>query len=228
MKKVILIFVLITLLSSCKKADAAATELCDGCVTFYFENPQPVNDSELRRFPSKFIGLYMASDSTFLRIDDDRIYREFFLKFRFHRQKMDSLKTQYDLVDGKLITKDTKDEFDVFKRGDSIELVMKKIDTIFRLSYNQKAKRIDGQLVLSNRDSVFWEIEIMSLEKNILKIKDIYLREDLTKLDSVSVIKGKRLDSISYLIKPARREFKNILKIKHLGTDREYDRVLNN
>lgn len=228
MKKVIFVLAIIILIISCRKADAAATEVCDHCLAFYFENPQPVNDSELRGFPSKFKGLYMTSDSTFLRIDDDRIYREFFFKFRVHKQKMDSLKSEYDLVDGKLITKDTKDKFDVFKRGDSIELVIKKIDTIFRLSYNQKAKHIDGQLVLSTRDSIFWDIKTIALEKNILKIKHFYLRDDLTKLDSVTLIKGKMLDSTSYLIKPTRREFKNILKIKKLGTDQEYDKILDN
>ncbi|MEL1255475.1 hypothetical protein AAEO57_16915 [Flavobacterium sp. DGU38] len=95
----------------------------------------------------------------------------------------------------------------------------------FRLSYNHKAKRIDGQLVLSTRDSVFWKMEVVSLDNNILKIKDVYLRDDLTKLDSVTVIKGKRLDSISYLIKPTRGEFKKILKIKKLGFDQEYTKV---
>ena len=79
--------------------------------------------------------------------------------------------------------------------------------------------------MLSRRDSVFWNIQTIALEKNILKIKDIYLKEDLKKLDSVTVIKGKMLDSTSYLIKPTRREFKKILKIKNLGTDEEYIKV---
>lgn len=70
MKKIILIIVVIVL-TSCKKADATAT--CDDCLAFYFENPQPVNNSELRNFPSKFKGLYMTLDSTFLRIEDDKI-----------------------------------------------------------------------------------------------------------------------------------------------------------
>lgn len=139
---------------------------------------------------------------------------------------MDSLKSEYDLVDGELITKDTKEKFDVFKKGDSIELVKKSIDTLFRLSYNQKIKRIDGHLVLSIRDSVFWKIEIVSLEKNVLKFKNIYSPEDLKKLDSVTDIKGKMLDSLSYLIKPTRKEFKNILKTKNLGDDRQYTKVL--
>lgn len=226
MKKIILILVLLVVLTSCKKADAAATEVCDGCFTFYFQNPQPDNDSELICFPDKFKGLYRNSDSIFIRIEDDRILKEYFFKFKVHRQKMDSLKSEYNLADGKLITKDTKDKFDIKVVGDSIELSQKIIDTLFRLSYNQKVKRISGQLVLSTRDSVFWTIQTIALEKDILKIRHIYLKEDLKKLDSVTVINSKMLDSTSYLMKPTRREFKDILKIKNLGTNLQYDKVL--
>ena len=223
MKKIFLILILLIVSSSCKKADAEP--MCDGCLTFYFENPQPINDSELNSFPSKFKGLYMNSDSTFLRIEENRILREYFYKFKFHRQEMDSLKSEYNLIDGKLIAKDTKEKFDIHRKGDSIELVRKDIDTIFRLSYNQKAKRINGHLVLSTRDSIFWKIRIIALEKNILKMKYIYLPEDLKKLDSVTAIKGKMLDSLSYLIKPTRKEFKNFLNIKDVGSDQEYTRI---
>ena len=222
MKKIIFILILLVISSSCKKADAAADY--DG-IKFYFENPQPINDSELNSFPSKFKGLYMTQDSTFLRIDDDRILREYFYKFKVHRKKMDSLKSEYNLVDGKLITKDTKEKFDIKVVGDSIELSQKNTDVLYRLSYNQKAKRIDGNLVISTRDSIFWETEIVSLENNVLRFKSIYQPEDLLKLDSVTAIKGKMLDSLSYLMKPTRKEFKSILKIKNLGVDREYTKV---
>lgn len=223
MKKIFIILIVIVVLTSCRKAEAEA-EPYDS-FTFYFENPQPINDSELNIFPAKFKGVYQSKDSTFLKIEESRIIREYFYKFRFHRQKMDSLKSEYDLIDGKLITKDTKIKFDILKKGDSIELITKSIDTIFRLSYNQKAKRIDGQLVLSTRDSIFWEAEIVSLENNVLRFKSIYQPEDLSKLDSVTAIKGKMLDSLSYLMKPTRKEFKSILKIKNLGVDREYTKV---
>jgi hypothetical protein len=139
---------------------------------------------------------------------------------------MDSLKSEYNLVDGKLITSDTKDKFDIKVVGDSIELSQKIEDTLYRLSYNEKVKRINGQLILSTRDSLFWQIEMISLEKNVLKFKSIYLPQDLQKLNSITAIKGKMLDSLSYLIKPTRKEFKNILKIKNLGNDREYTKVL--
>ncbi|MFB3387350.1 hypothetical protein [Flavobacterium sp. LAR06] len=223
MKKMILVVILMVLSSSCKKAEAAAEPY--GSFSFYFESPQPINDSELNSFPSKFKGLYMTSDSTFLRIEDSRIVREYFYKFKVHRKEMDSLKSEYDLVDGKLITRDTKDKFDIKVVGDSIELSQKNTDVLYRLSYNQKVKRVDGNLVLSTRDSIFWEAEIVSLEHNVLRFKSIYQPEDLSKLDSVTAIKGKMLDSLSYLMKPTRKEFKTILKIKNLGVDREYTKV---
>ena len=223
MKKIFLILIIIVVSTSCRKADAAAEPY--GSLSFYFENPQPINNSELNSFPSKFKGLYMSPDSTFLRIESDRILREYFFKFKVDRKEMDSLKSEYDLVDGKLITKDTKNKFDIKIVGDSIEVSQKITDTLYRLSYNQKVKRIEGYLVLSTRDSIFWEIEMISLEKNVLKFKSIYLPEDLQKLDSVTSIKGKMLDSLSYLIQPTRKEFKNILKTKKIGNDREYTKV---
>nr|WP_315220963.1 hypothetical protein [uncultured Flavobacterium sp.] len=221
MKKNFLILALLIITGSCRKADAIA---CDGCLTFYFTDPQPLNDSELNGFPSKFRGLY-ENDSTFIRIEEDRILKEYFYKSRFHKKFLDSLKQDYNVLGNQIIDNQTNEKLDLYTKGDSLEIVKKNIDTLFRFSYNQKAKRINGQLVLSFRDSIFWTIRTISLEKNILRLKDIYLPEDLTKLDSVTTTKGKMLDSISYLIKPTRKEFKNILKIKHLGTDFEYNKV---
>jgi hypothetical protein len=110
-------------------------------------------------------------------------------------------------------------------KGDSIELIEKHIDTLFRFSLYQKAKRIDGQLILSSKDSIFWRIQFLSIEKNILRFKNLYEREDLKKLDSVTKVKSKMLDSTSYLIKQTRSEFKKILKIKNLGFDQEYQKI---
>ncbi|MDP5201553.1 hypothetical protein [Flavobacterium sp. DG2-3] len=224
MKKLVLILAIIILISSCKKADAAA-ECVLGCVIFYFDNPQPDNDSELNRFPNKFRGLYVNPDSTFIRIEEDRILREYYNKIKVHKLTLDSTKAKYDIVDGKLIAKDTKYKYDMLSKGDSVELIQKNIDTLFRFSLFEKAKRIDGQLILSRKDSIFWNVQFVSIDKNILKFKHFNDRKDLKKLDSVTKIKGKMLDSISYLIKPTRSEFKKILKIKDLGYDTEYKMV---
>ena len=222
MKKTILIIAIITLIISCKKADFPA---CDDCVVLFFENPQPNKDSELDRFPNKFRGLYMNTDSTFIRIEESRILKEYFYKFKVNKLTLDSTKSEYDIVDGKFITKDTKDKFDMLSKGDSIELIQKHIDTLFRFSLYEKAKRIDGQLILSRKDSIFWRIEFLSIDKSKLKFKNLHERADLKKLDSATKVKGKMLDSTSYLIKPTRSEFKKILKIKNLGFDQEYNKV---
>lgn len=194
---------------------------------FYFENPQPDKDSELDHFPNKFRGLYINPDSTFIKIEEDRILREYYNKFKIHKFKLDSIKSEYDIVDGKLMTKDTKDKFDMLYKGDSIELIQKHIDTLFRFSFYEKAKRVDGQLILSRKDSIFWNVEFISIDKNTLKFKNLHDKKDIKKLDSVTRTKAKVLDSTSYLIKPTRSEFKKIFKIKDLGYDSEYKKIFN-
>ncbi|KRD09938.1 hypothetical protein ASE21_09440 [Flavobacterium sp. Root901] len=110
-------------------------------------------------------------------------------------------------------------------KGDSIELIQKQIDTLFRFSLYNKAKRIDGQLILSRKDSIFWTSQFLSIQNNTIKFKRLCEEKDLRKLDSVTKTKGKMLDSTSYLVKPTRSEFKKILKIKNLGFDREYKKI---
>ncbi|KAF2331751.1 hypothetical protein [Flavobacterium ginsenosidimutans] len=221
MRKIFLILVLIIVSVSCKKADAEAE--CYGCL--YFGKPQPENDSELIGFPSRFKGLYVDKDSTFLRIEEDRILKEYFFKNRFHKSFLDSLKDYYNIVNGQLIEKETLKKYSMIEIGDSLEISRKDIDTIFRFSYNQKAKIINSHIVISNRDSIFWRISIISLQKNILKMKYIYFADDVKKIDSVTKIKGQKIDSLSYLLKPTRSEFRKILKIKNLGREEEYNKI---
>ena len=218
MKKIILITALIFVFCSCKRAEA-----CADCLTFNFENPQP--DNELDRFPNKFRGLYRNEDSIFIRIEEDRILREQFYKNTIHKLFLDSLKGEYDSIDGRLNIQDFKSQYDMKPKGDSIELTQRFIDTVFRFSYNEKAKIIDGQLVLSRRDSLFWNIEFVYTTKNKINFRKLYYPEDLKHLDSITTIKSKMLDSLSYLINPTRKEFKKILKIKKLGYDQEYAKV---
>ncbi len=79
--------------------------------------------------------------------------------------------------------------------------------------------------MISKRDSIFWTVEFLSLDNNILKFKEIYLPSDLKKLDSITSVKAEKLDSMSYLIKAKRNEFKKILKIKSLGVSQEYKKI---
>ncbi len=223
MKKLSLLFVLFVLLVSCK--DVTNSEVIPDGNNFYFENPQPINDSELSSIPNKFQGTYINSDSLYLNITNNIIFYESETKFRFHKNEVDSLKEYYDVVDGKYISKDKKEIINSKKVGDSIEFASKNIDTIFNFSDLQKAKRINGDLVLSKKDSIYWKIKLMSLNKNTVTIKELYSDDDLKRMDSITKIHSKKIDSLSYIISPSRSEFKRFSKVKNFGFDSKFVKV---
>jgi hypothetical protein len=219
MKKYILVLGLLAFLS-CKNAEPAGLD-------FYFENTQPIDDAELSKIPNKFQGLFMNSDSVFLSIKENIILEENFYKFKFPKKDLDSLKNEFVFSNGKCISKDDNEVFDYRQLKDSIEFSNKQIDTFFIFSDAQKAKRFDGKLVLNYKDSIYWKIKVISLEKNSLKIKYIYSKEDLKRLDSLTKVKSTMIDSSSFIIKPSRKEFKNIINLKHLGEEIQFHKVSN-
>jgi hypothetical protein len=218
MKKYILVLGLLAFLS-CKKAEPAGLD-------FYFENPQPINDAELTKIPNKFQGLYMNSDSVFLNIKENSILEERFYNFKFHRKYIDSLKNEFVFSNGKCISKEDKEVFDYRQLKDSIEFSKKRIDTFFVFSDSQKAKRFDGKLVFNFKDSIYWKVKSIRLEKNNLKIKYIYSKKDLKRIDSLTKVKSTMIDSSSFIVKPSRNEFKRILNLKHLGEDLEFRKII--
>lgn len=221
MKKCFLILVLLFIVS-CKKADEPAEEVG---FAVRFEKPEPINDSELSKIPNKFRGIFMNSDSLYINIKENIIFKESYYKYRFHKKDMDSIKVAFDFVGNQYISKYNKDVFDYRYLGDSIELSSKEIDTFFVFSNTQKAKRIDGQLVLNYKDSIFWKIKAISMEKNMLKIKYIYSEEDLKRMDSLTKIKSTMIDSSLFILKPSRNEFKRIINLKKFGEEQEYRRI---
>lgn len=222
MKKYYLILSLFAFIS-CKKA-----EIFPSGIDFYFENLQPINDSELSKIPNKFQGLFMSSDSVYVNVQENIILKEFYNKFRFPKKDFDSIKGDFDKVGNNYISKLNQDVYEAKYLKDSIEFSNKTIDTFFIFSDLQKAKRFDGQLILNYKDSVFWTVKSIRLENNSLKIKYIYSKEDLKRIDSLTKVKSTTVDSTSFIIKPSRNEFKRILNLKHLGMDKEYKRVQNN
>ena len=221
MKKYILVLALLAFIS-CKKS---AFEPEPAGLNFYFENTQPINDAELSKIPNKFQGLFMSSDSIYLIIKEDIILKESFFKFKFHKNDMDSLKNEIVFSNGKYIFKDVNKTLEYRQLRDSIEFSEKQIDTFFIFSDRNKAKRFDGKLVLNYKDSIYWTVKSIKLEKNNLKIKFIYSEQDLKRIDSLTKVKSTMVDSSSFIIRPSRNEFKRILNLKKLGGEFEYRKV---
>lgn len=222
MKKYFLVLILLLVIASCKKAEAPADE----GFNLFFENPQPINDSELSKIPNKFRGLFIDSDSNYINIKENLILNEYYNKFKIHKNMLDSLKNEFDFVGNQYIFKFNNYAYDYRYLGDSIELSNKQIDTFFIFSNTEKAKRFNGQLVLNFKDSIFWKVKSLRLEKNALKITYLYSNDDLRRMDSITKIKSAAIDTASFISKPSRNEFKRILNLKNIGYQGNYNRVI--
>lgn len=210
MKKYTLILALI-IFSSCKEVQQEQM--------IYFEEAQPINNSELRVIPSKFIGTYVSNDSVFLNIDKNTIYMQNNYHLWLHKNQLDSLKNELRFKEGRYILTKTNEVLESKKFGDSILFIMKDRDTIFEFSEIQKAKKINGKLIVSTKDSIYWRVKVLRLEPNGIRVQDFYADTDLKIFHSLTIKKSEAIQELnsSYLVKPSRKEFVKILKIKDLG-----------
>jgi hypothetical protein len=218
--KYLFLFFTIICLFSCKenKAEIEGNQ-------FYFSSPQPINDSELNKFPIKFVGLYMDSDSLLLAITKELMFYESSRKFRIHNSDWDSIKTDFDFVNDKYILKNTNQVYEFKRNGDSLDFLSKQRDTVFIFSNDKKVKRINNDLIINLRDSIYWKIKIYSLKDDILTVKQLYSDTDLRKMDSITKIKSKMIDSTTFLISPSKNEFKKFLKFNDFGYDRTFKKI---
>ena len=214
MKKLFVGFILICLYS-CRDVQA------EGGSVFYFDNPQPVNDSELSELPSGFRGTYNAGDRQRLVISDKIIYNETDFSETMLKSELDSVGGIYKngkfMLDGQM--------YSAVEQKDSLLLTGVLKDTIFMLSLTQKAKRINGQLVLSTKDSVFWKVNIVSLQKDSLKIRHLSTPDDYIAIKSLVKNLKSTADTSVVNINPTRAEFRKILKIKKLGWEKGYKKI---
>ena len=72
MKNILILLASSILFASCKEHAVPVGN------TFYFSEPQPMNDSELNSIPDKFIGLYVNEDSIYLNVSKRLITEESF------------------------------------------------------------------------------------------------------------------------------------------------------
>ncbi|HEX8575094.1 MAG TPA: hypothetical protein VF677_02260 [Flavobacterium sp.] len=192
-------------------------------VNLLFNSPQPVNSSELRKFPSKYRGTYLNSDALLLKINENEMVTEEDCKFKIHKNFLDSLKNEIDVADGNRVGK----AYGIKHIGDSIVCIYKVVDTLFSFSNQQKLKIVGKHLILNTIDSVFWKVKIISFSKDIVEMKDLGFEEDLYQLDSISTIKSKKIDAVSYLLSPSGREFKTFVKLKNRNSATTFRKIIN-
>lgn len=216
MKKFLFLGLVAVVLISCKEV------LNAGDLNFYFNSPQPVNDSELSEFPSRFVGTYAFDGKERLVISNFEIYSENDFLETIHKSEVDSIDGIYK--DGKVIL-NTGEVFNAVEKKDSLLLTGILRDTIFKFSATQKAKRINGNIVLSTKDSIFWKVNIVSLQKDSLKIKHLSTRDDYIAVQHLVKNLKASTDTLFININPTRAEFRKILKLKKFGWEKCYGKI---
>ena len=220
MKNLLILSAIMLFYASCKERSAHPIGN-----TYYFQEPQPINDSELNSIPNKYLGLYVNEDSIYLNVSKRMIVEESFFKFRIHKNSLDSIADEIVSDNGKYRFKNETTFLEDTIIGDSIEFSKKEIDTFFVFSDKQKAKRINGKLVISDKDSIYWQSKLVYLNKDKLVIKYLYSDDDLRKMDSITKVKSKQLDSTTYVIFPSRSEFKRFFEVKNFGYESKYKKI---
>lgn len=182
-------------------------------IDLYFQNTQPVNDSELTKIPNKFLGSYLIDNDFYMVVSKEQILTEYYECFRIHKKEMDSLKRENTVESNRIIDRGNNLIYDFKTIGDSIELSRKDLDTIFEFSPEQKMKRVGNCLILNKKDSVFWKATIIRFKKKSAAIEYLYDLDQLYQLDSLTKIKSKMIDSSKFILSPSRKEFKKYLEI---------------
>jgi hypothetical protein len=205
---------------SCKQAEAEYFG-----IDFLFKEPQPINDKELKHFPNKFVGSYINQDSTYLIITDKVICNKWITRNNISLSEFESVKDSVKIIGNRMYLFDSKKFFDFRKVKDSIEITDTYYDTIFSISDFNKVNRIKGAIVLNAKDSIYWKIKILSLDKKNLKLMTLVSDDDLTRIDSLSKIKVQKIDSTRNVIELSKTEFKKMLTLKNLGHIQEYKKL---
>lgn len=218
--KYFLLLLSLLLLVNCKQREAEYFG-----IDFLFKESQPINDRELKHFPNKFIGSYINQDSTYLIITEKLIYNKWVNRNYISLSEFDSVKDSVKIIGNKMYSLDNKKFFDFRKVKDSIEITDTYYDTIFSISDFNKANRIKGVIVLNTKDTIYWKIKVLSLDRKNLKLMTLVSDDDLARIDSLSKIKVKKIDSTRNVIELSKTEFKKMLTLKNLGHTQEYKKL---
>lgn len=191
---------------------------------FYFAEAQPINDTELDKLPDRYIGTYIGNEEDTLVIDAKAMYNKFGYVTGISKDSLKAAAGEGEYLGNALRIDGGKDNYIVKEDKDSVYLHTTYRDTLFAFSDAAKAKRINGQVVLSRKDSIYWKVSLLSLEKDSLSLRRLTQKTDYASLQAVVKNITVNGDTTVVQLKPTRKEFKKILKVK-LGAERKYKKI---
>lgn len=183
-----------------------------------FENPQPVEQKNERKFKNKYQGTYLClSDNSILTIKKDKIIQEWHVMTKLTRAQIDSIK-EIELKEGLLYIEGNEVPFSIVFTGDTALLTYNFSKIIFQLSDDQVLRYFKGMYFLNYKESDdFWTVKTVTLDKEgVLVFNRIYGGEEeinkIKKITSVEEITDNEGKVLNYKVKPTEKELKEIMK----------------
>lgn len=191
-----------------------------------FEEPQPPNQSDLKRIPKQLRGFYQStSDSTYLTINERAIIDWTEIQFRTLRDSLDIE------IDSTKIVREATDYIEVidgkynlgFKLfGDSVLVDYSYRDTLFEISDRHILRRFKGHYFLNyKRSETNWSVRRLTLNKKKLSFSKVRIPEDIETLKEITEVKEIKSDSgrvTGYKLNPSRKELKKLMKLSFSET----------
>ena len=183
---------------------------CTPSVTF--NQPQPEDVDSLTLFPKKLIGNYVNENgSSRLKIDHNcmTIFYDYDVKFSKESIGWDTIA----LAEQKKFVQD----------GDSVLENVNYCDTLFYISEGNILKKYKGYYILNTiKDENSWEVKNMKLQKGVLTIGSISLKDELLNLEK---IKESPIDTTTYNLQFTKKQFGNYLKGESFKNKEIYFRI---
>jgi len=216
MKHLIMLFGIIFLLTAC----------IDN--TVYFEKPQPEGLKDLAVLPAFYLGEYLDKDSNQLTIDKEHVILKSYYTMSYTKAEIDRTKKFY--IDKMyLIDRETNEKFSFKMAHDTIIAQEYKIDTIFKLSHDNIARKFKGNLILNYKKKKSWRVEVLSLDSWVLKHSNFTSKDLFNKLTTISnsevVTDSTKTVTVRKFLKPTKKQFENILSHKDSLLINTYDKI---
>ena len=197
-----------------------------------FEEPQPVNRSDLKTIPKSLRGFYISTtDSTSLHITKKHVIQKLEFSFTTSLKEADiNLDSLQPVAENtyQMLLPDEGAHVDFKVVNDSISGTYLNIDTLFSISEEQKLRKFGGNYFLNYRlapDN--WEVKKVRLQKKVLDVSQVQIPSDIDSLKQLVTVQETVNESDSTVeikLKPTKKELKRLME-KHFTSVGTYLKV---
>ena len=192
-----------------------------------FNQPQPVKVADLEAITPQFRGTYQGKDSSLLIIDENGIIGRDKIRLTMSRQEIDT--SEVTFIDKNTIEdKKTKEKYRIV--NDSVRFTLNNETVLFKFNEGNTIREHKHTLVVSKLvEKGLWSVTMYNLKDGLLYVMDVNSKDIFRKLsediDNEVVKDSNKIDTLKMILKPTKRNFNKILRLKDSITHAVYRKV---